>query len=132
MLAMFILALLYWLSVPWDSSEGAYGPRFFLAGLTLLILLAPRAGGYRRAFVAVAIAGGVVNHLNLIGLRPIETIASLLTGTPVGSRTIVLFPLSLRFGVATGLAVDLAYQLALVGVALMLRSRCASPEGKAA
>ncbi len=118
--AIFALAFCYFVSIPWISYMTAYGPRFFLAAIPFMTLLAyPRTPRWRVLFWGLVAYSVLINQLNMVSANVPNFIYQKLIGHPY-NLTVTLFQIKKTFAFLPGLAILIALQLALLG-AIFLR-----------
>lgn len=109
------LATLYFVSVPWVSNMAAYGPRFLLAAMPFMAMLAYPC---RRALVIPfwILAGYsiAIHQLNMARLNLPLYVDGLMHHQPVQTLSIQLSQISRHFSPLAGILILLALQAALI------------------
>lgn len=107
MLLIICAAGLFFISVPWESNKASFGPRFFLAAIPFMTLLAVPVDNvvWKRAFFLLALYGAVVNQLFLIGIQPSGLFSLMLPGESADLGRFFLLHPFIRIPWPTGLAI---------------------------
>lgn len=124
MALLLLISAVYFTCIPWRSDMGGYGPRFFLCGMAFLPFFSyPVHRRLQPVFLTLVVYSVLINHLNLMSLRPLHALGAWLTSTGAETQSVRMFPPLIRLPWLKGLVVDVIYQAILVGLIFVLPAR---------
>lgn len=114
-MSIIFLAFCYFVSVPWISYMTAYGPRFFLAAIPFMTILAyPYDQRLRIPFWILVGYSLIVNQLNMVTLNLPKYIYESVTQQPVSPLSVMLFQVKKTFPPLTGITILFTLQIILI------------------